>query len=72
MIVYTQLHAMQLEIQGAQLDVWIDFNAREIGFLLAETLDAKLSRIKRHAENAFVDLWIEDQQKELTTHAERV
>ena len=57
MILYTQLQAMQLDLRGAQLDVWIDVAAREMGFLLAETIDAKLSRVRRHAEGAYVEMW---------------
>lgn len=57
MILYAQLNDMQISLRGARLDLWIDFSARETGLLLAETLDAKLKRIKRHAENAFVEMW---------------
>ena len=57
MILYTQLQAMQLDLRGAQLDVWIDVAAREMGCLLAETIDARLCRIKRHAEDAYVEMF---------------
>jgi hypothetical protein len=56
-ILYTQLRALQLDLRGAQLDIWIDVAAREMGFVLAETIDAKLSRVKRYAEDAYIEMW---------------
>jgi hypothetical protein len=64
MILYGQLQDMELSLRGARIDVWIDHSVQAIALADAETLDARLKRIKSYAVAAFSELWIPDSERQ--------